>query len=254
MNNKYIDGLVSVVIPLYNAELYIERTLDSVLRQSYQNYEIIIVNDCSKDNSSKIVEQYCQNDERVKLFQQKTNQGAAAARNRALKEAKGRYIAFLDSDDVWDERKIEKQISFMNDSNISFAFTAYDMIDENDKRIKDKIKIKTVVKYRDLLKKTMISTPTVIYDRFAYGDVTLPMRRTGQDYAFWLLLLRKENAYGIDEPLVHVRRRPGSLSKNKFQNIKDVWEVQTNNEEISKIHAAINCLAYCFYSMKKRLL
>ena len=253
-SQEYIDGLVSVIIPLFNAEKYSEKTLNSVLEQTYNNYEVIIVDDCSTDDSPIIVKRHCDKDCRIKYYKQDHNRGAAEARNRALREASGRYIAFLDSDDLWAKEKLEKQIKQMSQRDVSFSFTAYDMIDVNDEIIKGKINIKKNVEYKDLMTKTMISTPTVIIDRDKLGDKRLPLRRTGQDYAFWLLLLRETDAFGIDEPLVHVRRRPGSLSKNKFQNLCDVWEVQTIHEGISKKSAAYHLLLYCLYTFKKRFL
>ena len=252
MKNQYIDGLVSVVIPMYNSGKYIIPTISSALRQTYTNLEILVIDDCSKDDSIQVVEEFAKKDNRVRCIPQERNGGAAVARNRGIKEAKGRYIAFLDSDDLWAPDKIEKQLALMNEKNAVFAFCAYDSVNENDEQVKGKIKIKERVRYKDLLTKTFICTPAAIYDRFFYGDVEMPLRRTGQDYAFWMVLLKMADAYGIDEALVHVRRRSGSLSKNKFQNMKDIWEVQTLNERINKVSAGLHILQYIFFTIKKR--
>lgn len=252
MENKYIDGMVSVVIPMYNSGKYITPTIMSALSQTYQNIEVLVIDDCSKDNSIEVVEGLSKKDARVRCIPQEKNGGAAVARNRGLKEAKGRYIAFLDSDDLWVPDKIEKQLALMNEKKAVFAFCAYDSVNENDEQVKGKIKIKERVRYKDLLTKTFICTPAAIYDRFFYGDVEMPLRRTGQDYAFWMVLLKKADALGIDEALVHVRRRTGSLSKNKFQNLKDIWEVQTINEGINKVAASWHLLRYAIFTFKKR--
>lgn len=249
----YIDGLVSVIIPTYNVEKYIERTINCVLNQTYSNLEIIVIDDCSKDNTVKVVNELCKIYDNILLFVQPENKGAAEARNRGLLEAKGQYIAFLDSDDMWEPNKIEEQLNDMKLNNIAFSYTTYDFINDEEECIKKSIKIKRKTKYKNLLTKTMISTPTVVFDRKKTGNLLMPLRRTGQDYAFWLLLLRNNDAYGIDKPLVHVRRRPGSLSKNKLQNIKDVWEVQTINEKINKFYAFFHVIGYCMYALKKRL-
>ncbi|NLE05502.1 MAG: glycosyltransferase, partial [Crenarchaeota archaeon] len=182
--------------------------------------------------------------------------GAAVARNKALDLAKGRYIAFLDSDDLWYPEKIHKQIDFMrNNDDIAFCYTAYEMVDDEGILIKEKIKILEKATYKNLLKRTMISTPTVLLDRHLLGNLKMPLRRTGQDYAYWLLLLHNvEFAYGIDEALVKVRRRGNSLSANKFQNIIDVWVVQTQNENLSPIYATYNTVWYVFNSFTKRFL
>lgn len=254
MEQKYIDGLVSVVIPMYNSGKYITPTIQSVLCQTYNNLEVIVVDDCSKDNSIEVVEGLAKDDARIRCISQEKNGGAAVARNRGIKEAKGRYIAFLDSDDLWTPDKIEKQLVLMKEKNAVFAYCAYDWVDENVDQVKGKIKIKEQVRYKDLLTKTLISTPTAIYDRYYYGDVEMPLRRTGQDYAFWMVLLKKGDAFGISDALVHVRRRPGSLSKNKFQNLKDIWEVQTINEGINKVSASWHLLRYAFFTLKKRFL
>lgn len=140
----------------------------------------------------------------------------------------------------------------MRKNHITFCFSAYDMVDKNNIKIKSKIRIKNILSYNDLLTKTMISTSTVIIDISIIGKIKMPLRRTGQDYAYWMLLLRNTNAYGIDEALVHLCRRKNSLSKNKFQNIKDIWEVQTINEGIPKSYVLINIIRYCLYIIKKR--
>lgn len=251
---EFVKDLVSVITPVYNAERFIADTIESVLTQTYTKFELILIEDCSKDNSLKIIQEYSERDNRIKCIYQNVNKGAAEARNRGLEESQGQYIAFLDSDDLWVCTKLEKQIAQLSIGNIVFGFTAYDMIDENGRTIKGKIKIKKHIKYKDLLTKTMISTPTVIIDRSVIGELRMPLRRTGQDYAFWLMLLRKQNAFGIDEALVHVRRRPNSLSKNKLQNLIDVWEVQTINEGIIKVGAFMNVIKYCAYSIRKRIL
>lgn len=252
MEDKYIDNKVSVIIPVYNAEKYIEKTINSVLEQTYKDYEIILVDDCSKDNSREVIEQYVRDNENIVYFCLEENSGAAVARNKGLELAKGRYIAFLDSDDTWESSKLEKQILQMRNTGCAFSYTRYDLVNERNETIKGKVYLKMHARYKLLLTKTVIATPTVMIDRSKTGDVTMPLRRTGQDYAFWLLLLRKFDAYGLDEVLVHVCRRSNSLSKNKLQNIRDVWEVQTINEGIGKVHAMFNVMRYCIYAFLKK--
>lgn len=249
---KYIDGLVSVVIPMYNSSSYITPTIKSALNQTYKNIEVLVIDDRSIDNSVEVVNELAKSDSRLRCIPQEKNQGAAVARNRGIKEANGQYIAFLDSDDLWAEDKIEKQVCLMKAKNAAFVYCSYDWVDENDTLIKGKVKIKDRVRYKDLLTKTYICTPAAIYDRNLIGDVEMPLRRTGQDYAFWMVLLKKTDAFGIDEALVHVRRRSGSLSKNKLQNLKDIWEVQTINEGINKVAAFWHLFRYAIFTFKKR--
>lgn len=254
MEQKFIDGLVSVVIPMYNSSSYITPTIESVLNQTYKKIEVILVDDCSKDNSVAVVNSIANFDNRVKCFKQPINMGAAEARNRGMQEAQGRYIAFLDSDDLWVPDKLEKQLHFMKSNDVPFVYCAYDWVNESTELVKSKIHIKEHVTYKDLMTKTLISTPTVIFDRDILGSPKMPLRRTGQDYAYWLVLLRKTSAYGIDEALVHVRRRSGSLSKNKFQHLRDIWETQTGLEGLSKPIAFIHIINYIFFTVKKRFL
>ncbi len=252
MAMQYQDGLVSVIIPVYNAEKYIDKTIQSVLAQTYKDYEIVLINDCSKDNSLKKIETYAENNTCIKVYTLEQNSGAAVARNYGLEMAQGRYIAFLDSDDAWSGDKLERQLEFMKEKDAAFVYCSYDMVDAEGTLIKKPIKIKKCTKYKDLLTKTLISTPTVLIDRYKTGDILMPLRRTGQDYAFWLQLLRKYDAYGMEEAFAHVCRRSDSLSKNKLQNIRDVWEVQTINEKISKFIAFFHVVGYGFYAVKKR--
>lgn len=254
MEQIFIDGLVSVIIPMYNSASYITPTIKSVLKQTYKNLEIILVDDCSKDDTVAVVNSIANIDNRVKCFKQSINIGAAEARNRGIQEAQGRYIAFLDSDDLWVADKLEKQLNYMKLNNASFVYCAYDWVNEKTELVKGKIRIKECVTYKDLMTQTLISTPTVIYDRYILGSPKMPLRRTGQDYAYWLVLLRKTNAYGIDEALVHVRRRIGSLSKNKLQHLRDIWETQTELEKISKPLAFVHVICYIFFTLGKRFL
>lgn len=248
----FVDDFVSVIIPMYNAEKYIKRAIDSVLRQTYHNYEILVIDDCSKDQSARIVKELAQKDSRVKYYRQDKNSGAAEARNRGITEARGRYIAFLDSDDIWVKEKLKKQMVQIKKNGASFVFTAYDRINSRGEKRKGKVKIKKCVTYQDLLTKTIITTSTVMFDREKLGNKTMPLRRTGQDYAFWMKLLRQTNAYGIDQVLVHLTRRGGSLSKNKLQNLRDLWEVQVFQEKIPKTKVVIHLIGYCCYVFKKR--
>lgn len=252
-NKRFKSDLVSVIIPTYNSEKFIKKTVWSALDQTYEKLEILIIDDCSKDNTRYVIEEISYQDDRVKGIYQKTNQGAAVARNTGIRNATGKYIAFLDSDDLWEAEKIQKQLDALR-IGYPFVFTAYDYVDEKRNLIGEKTSIKTEVSYKDELTKTYISTPTVIYDREFFNDPQMPLRKTGQDYAFWLELLSRSKAYGIDEALVHVTRRAGSLSKSKFQSLVDVFEVQTKFEKIGKIKAGWNVFQYLLYAANKRFL
>lgn len=255
MKWQYVEGRVSVIIPVYNVEKYIHKTIESVLAQTYQDIEIILVDDCSKDKSAQIIAKYKKSHSEIVYFLQHKNMGAGAARNKALEIASGQYVAFLDSDDLWLPEKVEKQIKLMKEKNSPFSYTAIEMIDEEGRLIKGKRSIKEICDYNYLLHNTMIATSSVIVDRNILGNFRMSLRRGGQDYATWLSLLRDGAvACGINEVLVQYRVRHDSLSSNKFKSIKQVWEIQTQDEHINKVFATIHVGCFAFNAVKKYLI
>lgn len=252
MDKNYVDGLVSVIIPVYNVEKFIERTLDSVLAQTYQEVEIILVDDRSTDNSAQVISKYVSEYPQIKYHLQEKNMGAAVARNTALEMAQGRYVAFLDGDDEWYPQKLEEQLKLLKEKNMFFSYTAIEMIDEEGNLVKGKRNVREELDYKVLLRNTMIATSSVLVDRSKFGDFRMPLRRGGQDYATWLLLLRTgEKACGINEALVKYRQTSNSLSSNKFKSIRQVWEIQTQNEHINKFAVGINVFCFAFNAFKK---
>ncbi len=246
------EDLVSVIIPVYNSEKFIKETLNSVLNQTYKNIEIIIINDCSIDNSENIIKSYCSKYKNIIYYKKQKNEGVAVARNLALDIAKGRYVAFLDSDDLWEKEKVEKQITLIKEKEASISYTAIEMINEYQDKIKSKREVREIIDYNFLLHNTMIATSSVIIDRKKTGNFKMPLRRLGQDYATWLMLLRNgSKAYGINEALVKYRIRDNSLSSNKLKSIKQVFEIQTKEEKINTIKAGYNTLLFCINALKK---
>ena len=249
---EYIKGLVSVITPVYNCEKYLERTLNSVFSQTYKNIEIVLVDDQSTDNSVNIIKKFQNTHPEIVYYLQPQNMGAGHARNKALELARGQYVAFLDSDDVWKSDKIEKQVNLLNDKNAGFCFTAIEMIDGEDKIIKGKRKVKEEIDYKFLLSNTMIPTSGVMVDRKIKGDFRMHIRRGGQDYATWLRLLRDgSKAYGINEALVGYRIDGESLSSNKLNSIKQIWEIQTQEERINKFSTFFHIVRWCWNSVRK---
>lgn len=252
---EFVKDLVSVITPVYNAERFLENTLKSVVDQTYKNIEIVLVDDCSKDKSAKIIERFMSEDIQIIYHLQDMNRGAGAARNKALELARGQYVAFLDSDDVWMSQKIEQQIALMKEKKTGFSYAAIEMIDENGKQIKPKRNIKETCDYKYLLHNTIIATSSVVIDRSILGDFRMPLRRGGQDYATWLMLLRNgEIAYGINDVLCQYRVASGSLSSNKFKSIKQVWEIQTQDEHIRKLSVVFHVVCFAFNAFKKYFL
>ena len=252
---QYQQGLVSIITPVYQSERFIERTILSVLAQSYQNWEMILIDDCSHDKSAEIIQKFVEKDKRIKYLRLETNSGAAVARNKAIEIAQGEYLAFLDSDDLWEPLKLEKQLEFMKEKNSNFSFTRIKIIDSNNNTIKETIPIPLKVDYNYLLKRTVIATSTVIINRHNITNFSMPLRRGGQDYATWLQLLRNiDYAYGLNECLTLYRVSSHSLSSNKFSSIRQVYEIQTEDEHISRIKAIYNTFFFCVYAFKKHFL
>ena len=249
---EFVKDLVSVITPVYNAERFLNNTLQSVINQTYRDIEIVLVDDCSKDGSARIIESFMSEKINIHYHLQDSNKGAGAARNKALELARGQYVAFLDGDDVWLPQKIERQIALMKEKLTGFSYAAIEMIDENGKQIRSKRCIKEICDYKYLLHNTIIATSTVVIDRAILGDFRMPLRRGGQDYATWLMVLRNgEIAHGINDVLCQYRVASGSLSSNKFKSIKQVWEIQTQDEKVGMIPAVLHLCCFAFNAVRK---
>ena len=228
-----MKDLVSIITPSYNSLDFVSMTIDSVLNQTYQNWEMIIVDDVSSDNSCETIEAYSKKDSRIKLIRLEINSGPAIARNRALKEAKGRYMAFLDSDDLWHPDKLSKQISFMKEKGIALSYTGYYRIEEESEETIDQIPVPNKVDYSELLKQNIIGCLTAMYDTQKLGKVYMPTILKRQDFALWLNILKKiPYAYGIDEPLAYYRVRKTSVSSNKLIASKYNWKLYREIEKL----------------------
>lgn len=230
-----MSGLVSIITPSYNSEKFISETIESVRQQTYDNFEMIIVDDNSTDNTINIVEQYQKIDFRIKLITLKINGGAGIARNEAIKFASGDFIAFLDSDDIWKQKKLERQISFMQDNQYYFTFTGYETITEDDNNTKSVISVKSEITYKKALYKNPIGCLTAVYNAKALGKFYMPIIRKRQDYALWLKILKKTNAYGLNESLAIYRVRKESISSDKLNLLKYEWKIYREEEGLSTL-------------------
>jgi len=246
--------LVSIITPSYNSSKFISATIESVLAQDYSNWEMIIVDDHSKDNSNEIIAAYCKKDSRIQLIKSNNNVGAAEARNIALRVAKGKFIAFLDSDDLWLPEKLSKQINFMLKNDIAFSFTAYQPFSDNPKNTYSTIYAPTLMRYNDLLKNTIIGCLTVMIDKDKTGYFELPNKKSSHDLALWLKILRQgSNAYGLNVVLANYRIVSTSNTANKWKAAKEVWRVYRNFEKINIIKSLYFFSFYVLNALKKRL-
>lgn len=207
-------GKVSIIMPNYNCEKFLPETLDSVIGQTYANWELLIVDDCSTDNSIAVIKSYCDADERIKLFVNEKNSGAAASRNWALREATGKWIAFLDSDDIWLPCKLEKQLAFMVENDYKFTFTKYRQIDEQSNALgRVVVGPKKISQRKMLYCCCYLGCLTVMYDAETVGLVQIDESiRKRNDDAMWLKVRKTADAYYLDELLAEYRVRKGSIS------------------------------------------
>lgn len=249
--------LVSIITPMYKGAAFIGETIESVLKQSYPDWEMIIVDDCSPDEGAgmAIVEKFCKKDPRVKLIASAINKGSSGARNIALQKAQGRYIAFLDADDIWHENFLEEQLLFMKTREASLVFSSYRRIDENTKEeILKPFIVPEKVNYKSLLKTCPIFPSTAIYDQERCGKYYFneAMGSLRDDYVYWLAMLKKiDYALGNQKILVDYRLRKTSVTANKKKVIKPQWNVLRKVENLPWITCCYNIACWAVISYFK---
>ena len=237
MENKK-EELVSIIMPAYNCGDFIGTTLDSVINQSYKNWEVIVVDDCSTDNTADVVQEYIKKDNRIKYHKLEKNSGAAVARNKAVDLASGKYMAFLDSDDVWFPEKLTKQIGFMEENDYGFTCTSYTKIDEQGEYLNRTIIAQPRRDYDGVLK-TCPGNSTVIYNAEKLGKFKIPDIKKRNDYVMWLQVIKKEKyLYGIEEPLGSHRIRTEGISSNKKSLVGYHWKVYREIEKLSLLKSS----------------
>lgn len=211
---------ISIITPVYNAERFLRETTESVINQTYQDWEWILVNDCSSDNSWNIMQELAEKDQRIKIFSNKENLKSGKTRNFAIQQATGRFIAFLDADDKWHPEKLAIQIPFMLENDYHFSHTSYGYLNEEGNEIKSTFHVSEVVDYKHLLKRTEISCLTAVYDAEKIGKFYMSEHARKQDYALWLSILKSGvKSYGIDKELAYYRQVGNSATSSKHKLI-----------------------------------
>ncbi|HRS68132.1 MAG TPA: glycosyltransferase family 2 protein [Paludibacteraceae bacterium] len=229
-----INELVSIITPLYNGERFVAQTIESVLAQTYPHWEMIIINDGSKDNSEAIVQTYADTDTRIKLFSQ-PNAGSAAARNNGIQRASGRYIALLDADDLWEPCFLESQLNLMQKTDALLVYGSHKRIDAENKECLKPFIVPEKVTYTDLLKTCSITCLTGLYDTSKYGKVYLneAFKSLRDDHIYWLDILKKTGvAYGNPEIIGSYRILGNSVSRNKKKVIIPQFKVYYQGEKL----------------------
>lgn len=252
MNND----LVTIITPSYNTAKFVLETIESVVAQTYPYWEMIIVDDCSTDNSVEIIENYIQknNENRIRLFINQKNSGAALSRNRALREAKGRWIAFLDSDDLWLPEKIEKQIEFMESSNYSFSYTKYEIINENSFSLFQVVSGPKRITKAGMYLYCWPGCLTVMYDASVVGLVQIDDISKNNDYAMWLRVVEIVDCYLLPKCYSRYRKRSGSISNySKVKLIKNHYRLFHETSDFSRLLSLIITIANLIFGTIKKI-
>lgn len=246
--------LVSIIMPSYNTGVYIAESIMSVQNQTYENWELLIVDDCSTDNTDEIVNIFLQ-DKRIHFFKKSENTGAAESRNKALREAKGRWIAFLDSDDLWEKDKLEKQIEFMESNHYAFSYTKYEEMDEDGTATGILISGPPKIDKCSMYNYCWPGCLTVMYDVSIIGLIQIENIRKNNDYAMWLKVIKKANCYLLNEQLAFYRRgRKGSISTHKYSElIKWHYKLFREAEKQSLLTSSINTVRNIIFGCYKKI-
>lgn len=243
--------LVSIVMPSYNTEAFIAQSIESVLAQTYENWELIIVDDCSKDNTDAVVAEF--SDPRIRYLKNERNSGAAVSRNRALREAKGTWIAFLDSDDLWHPEKLEKQIAFMEKNGYRFSYTNYTEMDESSQSLGVRVTGPKHITKAGMFAYCWPGCLSVMYHRETVGLVQIADIKKNNDYLMWLQVIRKADCYLLDEELASYRRRSGSISNHSYTAlVKWHYKLFREAEGRNAVSAAFLTAGNLFFGVMKK--
>lgn len=248
------NDLVSIIMPSYNTGKYIAETIQSVLMQTYQYWELIIVDDCSTDNTDEVVEMFLV-DKRIKFLKNEKNSGAAVSRNKALKQAKGRWIAFLDSDDLWMSDKLERQIEFMKKNRYSFSYTEYEEIDESSRALGIKVSGPRKITKTGMYNYCWPGCLTVMYDRTVVGEIQIADIKKNNDYAMWLKVCKKTECYLYKEVMAKYRKRSGSISNHGYKKLI-IWHYKLFHDADNKkeLTSFILTMRNLFFGVMKKII
>lgn len=252
-----MSDLVSIIVPVYNVRKYIIDTITSVQAQSYENWELLLIEDGSTDGTAQLIAGYlAQNkDDRIRLHVLGQNGGAAAARNYGIRISRGRFIAFLDSDDIWKPDKLKKQIAFMLKKQAAFCFTGYEFASEAGIGTGKVVTVPETIRYRQALQNTTIFTSTVIFDTNIIDRerIRMPEVKSEDTALWWKMLKAYGQAFGLNENLVLYRRGGKSLSSNKVEALRRIWNLYRNVEHLNIIYSAYNFFFWAVRAVKRRV-
>lgn len=249
-----MNETVSIIVPVYNAEKYIEETIRHVVAQTYRDWELLLVVDGSRDGSAQVIQNYqeAENESRLRIIVREKNEGAAKARNQGLREATGRYIAYVDADDLWMPRKLEQELLFMKEKQAAFVFSGYEFADEEGMGTGKVVHVPEKLDYRKALKNTTIFTSTVLFDteRIPRELLEMPDIKSEDTALWWKVLRNGYTAYGLDQNLVLYRRPARSLSSNKVEAIRRIWNLYRTVAGLSIPNSLYHL---CFWAVRATL-
>jgi teichuronic acid biosynthesis glycosyltransferase TuaG len=250
-----LEELVSIIVPVYNAECFIGKTIEYVQAQTYKNWELILVDDCSSDDSVNVIKSKAVNDNRIRLILLEEKGRAAKARNKGIMEAKGRYICFLDSDDIWEKEKLFEELGFMTRIGAGFVFTSYEFADQDGKGLGKVVHVPEKLTYSQAVKNTTIFTSTVMIDRkiIPDSDIYMPSIASEDTATWWNILRPGRMAYGLDKNLVKYRRSANTLSSNKMVAIKRIWNLYRKQEHFSMVKSCYCMIFWAFRAVIRRV-
>lgn len=249
-----MNELVSIIIPTYNTEKFIGLTIQSVQNQTYQNWEMILVDDASTDQTVKIINDFAEKDNRIKLYKLEKNSGNGIARNLALEKATGKYIAYLDADDLWFPMKLEKQIRFLKDNNLPFTFSFYDCIDEEGNNLNRRVEAPLNLTYNQLFFCNYVGNLTAIYDADYFGKIVIEATQKRQDWRLWLTILKQiQETKPVPEPLAFYRIRKDSISSSKFKLIKHNFGVYRDFHGFNFVSSILLMIRFLFTQLVIKL-
>lgn len=246
-------GLVSIITPCYNGEKYIAQTIDSVIAQTYKEWEMIIVDDGSKDGSADLVRKYMESEPRIKFIQQ-ANAGSAAARNNGIRNCEGQYIALLDADDLWEPEFLEEQIKFMKEKNATCVYCSYKCIDEDSNEILSPVICKEEITTKDMMITNYIGCLSGLYDSSKHGKVYLreELKSMRDDYAYWLDIVKLDDkAYGNQKILARYRVLANSTTGNKKKLIGKQYKFYREYLKLGVVKSTINLVRWGLMGLKK---
>lgn len=249
--------LVSIIVPVYNVKSYIAATIESVQAQTYTDWELLLIEDGSTDGTKEFVEQYLKEraDDRIKFHIIPQNIGAAAARNYGMDISKGRFVAYLDSDDLWQPEKLSHQVAFMKEKDAAFSFTGYEFADASGRGTGKVVKVPLEMNYLQALQNTTIFTSTVMFDteKLFREALHMPPVKSEDTALWWRILKSGVSAYGLQENLVLYRRIGGSLSSNKIEALRRIWNLYRKEEKLSIPFSVYNFCFWAWRAVKRRV-